>query len=91
MTADPVKETRILEIAVIERDGTPTMRYELRLIAYDMLDQVHIVGILEETDQGFDGPTERRLRWTATVQGTGKSTPAAWTTDTLIAALEALP
>lgn len=66
------------------------MRYELRLTAFDMLDNIHIVLTLE--DSGFDYPISRTvaLQTVTTVRGTGESDPSAWAKDALVAALETL-
>lgn len=66
------------------------MRYELRLTAFDMMEQIHIVlGVFE--DNGLSGvPHTLVARSVLTVQGTGESDPRQWTTDVLVAAIEAL-
>lgn len=66
------------------------MRYELRLTAYDVMDQVHIAGTLYGTQEGPSDVRLPALMWTTAIRGTGQLDPAQWTTDTLIAALEAL-
>lgn len=66
------------------------MRYEVRLTAFDMLDQVHVaVVILGNRDAGAPLSTVLETRVT-TVPGTGESDPSAWTRDALIAALECI-
>lgn len=66
------------------------MRYELRLTAFDMLDQVHIAGSVRMTGDAPGDVSEPALQWTTSLPGTGQSDPAEWTTDTLLAALESL-
>jgi hypothetical protein len=67
------------------------MRYELRLTAYDMLDQVH-VSVWLSTLTEDDPPQHRAVgAYAATVAGSGESDPSVWTRDALVAALEALP
>jgi len=66
------------------------MRYELRMTAFDMMEQVHIVLGVFETN-GLSGvPHTLVARSVLTVQGTGESDPLQWTRDALVAALEAL-
>jgi hypothetical protein len=66
------------------------MRYELRLTAFDMLDQVHVSITLEASSgAGEDAPPPPR-HWTATVPGTGQLGPHEWSRDALVTALEAL-
>lgn len=66
------------------------MRYELRLTAFDMLDQVHVV--LTLVDSGSDYPVTYTtvLSRATTVRGEGESDPSRWARDALIAALETL-
>lgn len=66
------------------------MRYELRLTAYDCMDTVHIAGTLSMTTQGPSEVSTPALSWTTSIPGTGQSDPREWTTDSLLAALEAL-
>lgn len=66
------------------------MRYELRLTAFDMLDQVHIAGTVYMTTDRPGEVSRPVLTWTTTVRGTGQSDLIPWTTDSLIAAMEAL-
>lgn len=66
------------------------MRYEAYLSAFDVFDQIHItfrVWTSGDTEQ------ERRvydLQRTLTVAGTGRTDPAAWLLDALVAAAETL-
>jgi hypothetical protein len=66
------------------------MRYELRMTAFDMMEDIHIVVGLYESS-GVSGVShtlvERRV---LTVRGTGESDPIQWTTDVLVAAIETL-
>lgn len=66
------------------------MRYELRLTCYDVMSNVHIAGTLCMTTEGPGEVSRPVLTWTTSVPGTGQSDPIRWTTDSLIAALEAL-
>jgi hypothetical protein len=64
------------------------MRYELRLTAYDMLDQVCVSTALFQTG---DIPEERPravLHWLSQAQGLGTSDPREWVRDALLCALE---
>lgn len=66
------------------------MRYELRLTAYDMLDQVHVeVAIYRSVP---DGPFLSELVGNSgsTVRGTGESDQWQWARDALVQALETL-
>lgn len=64
------------------------MRYETRVTAFDMLDQVHVVVATYAKSDVDVGPS--RLAWscTTTVRGTGEPDPIRWTRDALVAALE---
>lgn len=66
------------------------MRYELRLNAFDMLDQVHISWHLEVTDGS--GPLQPRsvLSGVLDLRGEGEGDPSAWIQDALIGVLETL-
>ncbi len=65
-------------------------RYEIRLVAYDVMDQVHVSIAFRDSE---DGPTTLRPWDTLLVtriQGTGETDRRAWVQDALIAALEVL-
>lgn len=66
------------------------MRYELRLNAYDALDQVIIT--LQVYGPGLEGSVgAERVLWRGeSFQGTGESDPACWARDALVAAIESL-
>lgn len=67
------------------------MRYELRLNAFDMLDQVHISAALWETPDDPNLPTSRVWARTATTRSTGRSEAREWireVLDTTIRAVE---
>lgn len=66
------------------------MRYEARITAYDMLDQVHVSCVLSATDDLPGHLSEPVAHWTATVPGTGELSPSQWTNDALVALLEVL-
>jgi hypothetical protein len=66
------------------------MRYEARVTAFDVMDDVWVSVTVTGTG---DWPADRRgplVNCRTTVQGTGESDPRAWARDALIAALEAL-
>ena len=66
------------------------MRYEARLVAFDMLDKVHVaVSILEAGNEPMS-PSMLVATRVTTVPGTGESDPFLWTRDALVAALETL-
>ena len=59
------------------------MRYELRLTAFDMLDQIHIAAALYETPDSPDLPTSRVWARTATTRSTGRSEATEWIREVL--------
>lgn len=66
------------------------MRYELRLTAFDMMDQVHIAAVLEETPDDPGAPTRRVWARTATTRSRGTPEATEWireVLDTMQAAL----
>ena len=66
------------------------MRYELRLTAYDMLDQVCVSAVCYGTPDFPDQPIERVLVRSTQVQGTGRESATEWTRTALTVMLEAL-
>lgn len=66
------------------------MRYEARLTAYDMLDQVHIVLAIYGPDLPGSVTTEMVAQRETTVRGEGESDPLQWARDALVAMLEVL-
>ncbi len=67
------------------------MRYELRLNAFDMMDQIHIAAALWETPDDPALPTSRVWARTATTRSTGRSEATDWireVLDTMIRAVE---
>lgn len=66
------------------------MRYELRLTAFDMLDQVHVHMALYADLEEPGRPTEPVLARTTTVPGSGTPGSREWSQEALIAMLEAL-
>ena len=66
------------------------MRYELRLVAYDMLDQVCVSAACYETSEGGWDPSA--LVWANSEIVRGEGTPEAtdWIREALIVMLEAL-
>ena len=66
------------------------MRYEARVTAYDMLDQVCVVLSVQATDGlGHLGP-HQVLSTTLTVRGQGETDVREWLRDALVAAIETL-
>lgn len=66
------------------------MRYELRLTAFDMLDQVHISAALYQTSDDPSSTTGRVWAQTATSRSRGTETATEWireVLDTMAAAL----
>lgn len=66
------------------------MRYELRVTAFDCLDQVHVAATLTATEDAGAPQPVTALQWTATSRGTGTVDPAAWVRAALLAAVEPL-
>jgi hypothetical protein len=66
------------------------MRYELRLTAFDMLDQVCVSAVVYETPDDPSAPIERVWANSEIVQGEGCTTATEWTREALLVMLEAL-
>lgn len=66
------------------------MRYEARVSAYDVLDQVWVgLSLSSQEDQVSTHP-EIVLHISTQIEGTGESDPREWARDALIGLLEAL-
>jgi hypothetical protein len=66
------------------------MRYELRITAYDCLDEIIIRGVLDATPDAPEAPIERVWERTAQSRGLGTTEATAWireVLDTMRAAL----
>lgn len=65
-------------------------RYEVRLLAYDVMDRIH-VGV---TVREMEGATDHEAEWvplvSTSIQGVGETDRRAWVQDALVAALERL-
>lgn len=66
------------------------MRYEARVTAFDVLDQVHVAMVVYQAGDIPQVSTQVVLRSVTTVRGTGELDPSEWAKDALIAALESL-
>lgn len=66
------------------------MRYEARITAYDMLDQITVAATLWETSKRDDRTPEPLLRTVITVAGEGETDPRIWLRDALCALAETL-
>lgn len=66
------------------------MRYELRLTAFDMLDQVNVALVILEASDIPQVSTHRVVSRVSTERGTGESDPLQWARDALVQALENL-
>lgn len=59
------------------------MRYELRVTAFDMLDQIHVAAVLFATGDDPGAPTERVWARTATSRGSGCTEATEWIREVL--------
>jgi hypothetical protein len=66
------------------------MRYELRVTAFDMLDQIHIAAGLYATPDDPELPTKRVWAKTATTRSTGRSEATEWIEEVLTTLQRAL-
>lgn len=66
------------------------MRYEARITAYDMLDQVMVVVNAQDTARGADQDSGEVLNISVTLEGTGMNGIAPWLKEALVALLGAL-
>ena len=66
------------------------MRYEARITAYDMLDQITVAATLSSTDPRDDRTPEPLLRTVVSVPGEGITDPRIWLRDALCALAETL-
>lgn len=66
------------------------MRYEARITAFDLLDQVHVALVVVDTSRPAEEGARTVLTLVDTLQGEGVSDPREWTRDALVSLLEAL-
>lgn len=66
------------------------MRYEARVSAYDVLDQVWVGGSLSSQEEALSTQPSIILHISTQIDGTGESDPREWLRDALIGLLEAL-
>lgn len=66
------------------------MRYEARVTAFDMLDQIHVALVVLEASDTPQLSTRVVARSMTTVRGEGEADPSAWARDALVAILETL-
>ena len=66
------------------------MRYEARVTAYDVMDQITVAVVVLMAGDHPQASAEVVLRSVTTVQGEGESDPSEWARSALIAALESL-
>lgn len=66
------------------------MRYEARVTAFDMLDQINVALVVLEASDMPQVSTQVVLRSVTTVQGEGEQDPSSWARDALVAILETL-
>lgn len=59
------------------------MRYEMRLTAYDMLDQVNITLHLEDTNGPSDAASSTALHMITAMRGKGLTEPREWVDEVL--------
>ena len=65
-------------------------RYELRLLAYDVMDRVHVGVTLRDMENSTDHEAEWIPLVSTSIQGVGETDRRAWVQDALVAALERL-
>lgn len=65
------------------------MWYSATIIAYDVLDTVHIRVSVRQAGAAIGDPTEPVLQRTTTLPGVGESDAHEWLRDVLVACLEA--
>lgn len=66
------------------------MRYEARITAYDMLDQVCVAAVLLSADDDPSREPEVALRTVVIARGTGEPEPQRWLRDALVQLAETL-
>ena len=66
------------------------MRYELRVTAYDCLDQIVISTVLSGSSDNLSPTSGESLVLHSSIRGTGQLEPREWARDALLAALEDL-
>jgi len=66
------------------------MRYEARVTAFDVLDQVHVAVVVYGPELEGSIGQEVVMSTSVAAQGTGESNPRQWTIDALVALLEVL-
>jgi hypothetical protein len=64
------------------------MRYELRVTAYDALDEIWVSAVLMSTEHAGEGGPRAVLHYLTQVRGTGETDPRVWMRDALLALLE---
>lgn len=64
------------------------MRYELRLTAYDVMDQVWVSTTLHLTEDTPGATAHPVLHWQSAAPGTGSTDPRVWARDALLTAME---
>ena len=65
-------------------------RFEMRVIAYDVMDQIHVAVSFREMEASLDHFQTWDSLVVTDIQGTGETDRRAWVQDALIAAIEAL-
>lgn len=65
-------------------------RYEVRLLAYDVMDRIHIGVTLRDMETPLDHDAEWTPLVSTSIQGCGETDRRAWVQDALVAALEQL-
>ena len=66
------------------------MRYEARVTAFDVMDQIHVALVVLEAGDAPQFSSSVVFRSVTTVRGEGESDPSLWARDALIAVLETL-
>lgn len=63
---------------------------EVRLLAYDVMDKVHVCVTVRDMESATDHEAEWEPLVSTSIQGIGETDRRAWVQDALVAALERL-
>lgn len=66
------------------------MRYEARVVAYDMLTEVVVTAYVVDTSVPDEERPANQYRWSTSIAGEGEADPAQWLQGALVGLLELL-